>query len=70
MRESSRTFWVVSFGSSFLTYLTNHHCRIEVQGVVVELQLGEKPTEQISENTLVDSLREFIPKRSLGRFIG
>ena len=60
MREPSRTFGVVSFGRSFLISLTDHHSRIEVQGVIVELQLGEEPTEQISENTLVDSLGEFV----------
>ena len=60
MRESSRTFGVISFGCSFLISLTYHHSRIEVQCVVVELQFGEKPTEQISENTLVDSLGKFV----------
>ena len=66
MRESSRTFRVVSFGSSLLISLTDHHCRIEVQGVVVELQLREEPMEQLSENTQVvlplDSLEALLAK--------
>ena len=60
MREPSWTFGVVSFGRSFLISLTDHQGRIEVDSVSVELQRGEKPTERISENTLVDSLGEFV----------
>ena len=42
------------------TNFTNHHCRVEVKRVVVKYQLGEEPTEQLAEYTLVDGLRELV----------